>query len=230
MKRIIISFGAVVCTLFTIHNASAGQIYVSDFINQKNCDQIIDKKYYTICYDYNMKGARYVSYTLDGSKVNSLNIRKRPRFYIEKKIPKKYQTKSSDYTKNEFHADRGHLAPDASFDYSFTSLRSVYSMANIIPQYKKINRGTWIKAERYERFAARKYGNVNVINGVVYDKYPSRFRKSGIAYPTAYWKMIYTNDGFSRCFYYKNDPIKTSHGDKLENHIVDCNTVNRSKK
>jgi len=39
---------------------------VSDFINKHNCDQVLDKGYYQICYDYSMKGAKYVGYTLDG--------------------------------------------------------------------------------------------------------------------------------------------------------------------
>ena len=37
---------------------------ISDYINKKNCDQIIDKQVFTICYDYKMKGAKYVAYTL----------------------------------------------------------------------------------------------------------------------------------------------------------------------
>ncbi len=50
----------------------------------KNCDQIIDKQVYKICYDYNYKGALFVSYTLDGALVNNENIKKRPKFYNEK--------------------------------------------------------------------------------------------------------------------------------------------------
>jgi len=198
---------------------------VSRYINNRNCDQILDKKYYKICYDYKMKGARYTSYTLDGSKVNAVNIKKRPRFYPDKAIPRQYRTTSKDYTHNEFSADRGHLSPDASFDVSKASLHSVYSMANIIPQYKTVNRRTWVKAEKYERLVATKLGKVNVINGVIYGTHPKRMRKSGIAYPQAYWKMIYDNNGFEKCFYYKNDPIRSAKGDKLRDHLVDCSSL-----
>jgi len=194
---------------------------VRDFINTRNCDQILDKGYYQICYDYNLKGAKFVGYSLDGSKVNAVNIKKRPSFYPDRAIPRQYRTTSKDYTHNEFHADRGHLAPDASFDWSKKSLHSVYSMANIIPQYKTTNRRTWVKAERYERLVAKKLGTVTVINGVVYGNNPKRMKKSGIAYPVAYWKMIYNNKGFERCFLYKNNVIKTSKGDRLRDHQVD---------
>ncbi|EAU56003.1 DNA/RNA non-specific endonuclease [Mariprofundus ferrooxydans] len=203
-----------------INIASATEI--RDFINSRNCDQVLDKGFYQICYDYSAKGARYVGYTLDGSKVNAGDIKKRPRFYPDTAIPAKYRTTSSDYTKNEFHADRGHLAPDASFDWSQKSLHSVYSMANIIPQYSKINRKTWVKAEKYERLVATKLGKVTVINGVIYGLNPQRMRKSGIAYPEAFWKMLYDNHGFERCFYYKNDSHAKIKGDKLRDHVVDC--------
>ena len=37
-------------------------------------------------------------------------------------------------------------------------------MANIIPQYPKVNRYTWIKAERYERQIAKKLNrNLNLV-------------------------------------------------------------------
>lgn len=205
--------------------ASASAAGVSNFINNRNCDQVLDKKFYQLCYNYKAKGALFVGYTLTGSNMEAGNIKKRPRFYPDTAIPARYRTTSSDYTKNEFHADRGHLAPDASFDYSVKSLHSVYSMANIIPQYSRINRKTWIKAERYERQVARKLGSVNVINGVIYGTSPKRMHKSGIAYPEAYWKMLYDNHGFERCFYYKNDSHEKISGDKLRDHLVDCKLV-----
>jgi len=187
------------------------------------CDQVLDKSYYQICYDYRAKGAHIVEYTLDGDKVNAGNIKKRPRFYPDKNIPAQYRTKSSDYTHNEFHADRGHLAPDASFDWSKKPLHSIYSMGNIIPQYKSINRRSWLKAEKYERLIAKKLGKVRVINIVDYGAYNKRLRKSGIAYPVSYTKVL-TNaaQGFQRCFKYKNDAKNYHKGDKLREHEVSC--------
>jgi len=218
----LIVLGLLAC----VNVASATEI--SDFINKQNCDQILDKKFYQICYDYSAKGAKYVGYVLDGEKVSTAaDIKKRPRFYPDTAIPSRYRTTSEDYTKNEFHADRGHLAPDASFDYSERSLHSVYSMANIIPQYFKINRMTWVKAEKYERLIARKLGSVTVINGVIYGQKPKRLRKSDIAYPQAYWKMLYDNNGFERCFSYENDSKVKTKGDQLKDHMIDCKLLGK---
>ena len=109
---------------------------LNNYINDANCDQIIDKQVFTICYNYKMKGAKYVSYTLDGNKVNVINIKKRNSFYTEKNLPKKYRSHNKDYTHSGY--DRGHLANDASFDYSKKVVRKTYSMANIIPQHRKL--------------------------------------------------------------------------------------------
>ena len=198
---------------------------LSAFINNQNCDQEIDKRFYQICYDYRAKGARFVGYLLDSSKVDAANIKKRPRFYPEKSVPERYRTYPSDYTRNEWHADRGHLAPAADFDWSHSSLKAVYSMANIVPQYYRINRKTWQKAERYERRVARKLRKVWVLNGVEYGDYTRRMRKSGIAVPVAFWKMLWNDQaGFKRCLYYRNKPISKPDAkrDRLRNHVIDC--------
>ncbi|WP_434657330.1 DNA/RNA non-specific endonuclease [Sulfurimonas sp. NW9] len=197
---------------------------LSDYINKNNCNQIIDKQVFTICYDYKMKGAKYVAYTLDGNKVNAVNIKKRERFYNEKTIPVKYRSKSKDYVHSGY--DRGHLANDADFDYSKKALRKTYSMANIIPQAPKVNRRTWIKAEKLERKVASSLGSVTVINGVVYRTNPKRIGKNKIAVPTAFWKIIYNDiKNYKKCFYYKNDLDVNSKGDKLKNHLVDCSIL-----
>lgn len=190
----------------------------------KNCDQIIDKQVYKICYDYNYKGAKFVSYSLDGTLVNKNNIKERAKFYSEKTIPIQYRSKSSDYIKSGY--DRGHLANDASFDNDVKVVRKTYTMANIIPQAPKVNRNTWIKTEKLERYLAVQLGNVDVLIGVLYDDNPKRIGKNQIAVPTAFYKKLYnTSKGYEKCFYYENDLNIDVKKDKLENHLVDCNTI-----
>jgi len=197
---------------------------LTDYINKNNCDQIIDKQVFTICYDYKMKGAKYVAYTLDGNKVNAVNIKKRSSFYTEKNLKKKYRSHTKDYTHTGY--DRGHLANDASFDYSKKTVRKTYTMANIIPQAPKVNRKTWIKAEKLERKVAVKLGSASVINGVIYSSNPKRIGKNKIAVPDAFWKMIYNDSkNYKKCFYYENDLNAKAKGDKLKSHLVDCATL-----
>lgn len=96
-------------------------------------------------------------------------------------------------------------------------------MANVIPQAPKVNRKTWIKAEKLERSIAVKLGSVSVINGVIYSENSERIGRNKVAVPSAFWKMIYNNEaGYKKCFYYKNDKDIDIKGDKLKHHLVDC--------
>ena len=147
---------------------------VSDYIDKTNCDRLINKQVYDICYDYDYKGATSVDYVLDGTKVNFMNIKKRPKFYSEKNLKSKYKTKTSDYTYTGL--DRGHVYSDASADWDQKVLNKVYTMANIIPQYPNVNRDIWFKGEEYERSVAYKLGSLNVVNIIVYDN-PKNYLK-----------------------------------------------------
>jgi len=202
-----------------------------DFINNSDCNQIIDKTFITICYDYNLKAPKAVSYTLQGDLVNEVNIEKRPYFKVEKTIDPNYRASYSDYTNNGKNLDRGHLAPDASFDWSQESLDAVYTLANIIPQARKVNRYTWTKAERYARFIAVSLGEVNVINVVKYATNPTRIGKHGIAVPSGYYKVLYSTDQtYTKCLYYANDNNITTSEDRLRSHEIDCNELVPVKK
>lgn len=197
---------------------------LSDFINKKNCDQIIDKQVYTICYDYDMNGALFVAYSLDGSLVHKNNIKKRPSFYTEKNLKKKYRSTNKDYKGSGY--DRGHLANHTSFDYNKKVLAKTYSLGNCVPMAPKVNRYTWIKSERLEKKVAVGLGKVNVLNGVIYSKNPKRIGKNQIAVPDAYWKMVYNDkENYKKCFYYKNDLEAQSKGDKLKSHLIDCDKL-----
>jgi len=210
--------------LYLLLAVSLNAVNLSDYINHQNCDQIIDKQIYTICYSYKYKGAKYVAYTLDGSKVNKLNIKKRPKFYSEKLIPLKYRGKSNDYKYSGY--DRGHLASDASFDYDKKALSKVYTMANIIPQSPQVNRKLWLKAENLERYIAVKLGSVSVMNGVVYSSNPKRIGKNNIAVPIGFWKKIYNDSKkYQKCFYYKNSSVVSEKNDRLKSHLIKCNKL-----
>jgi len=199
-------------------------INVNQFINKIECNQTVDKEFFQICYDYDLKAAKAVGYTLYGDLVNENNIDKRPSFRVERAIERQYRATASDYTGSGY--DRGHLACDAAFDWSKESLNATYSLANIIPQARKVNRYTWIKAERYARYIAVNLGSVNVVNVVKYEENPKRIGDHSIAVPTGYYKVLYNRDqNFTRCLYYENDNNITTGEDRLGDHVVDCKIV-----
>jgi endonuclease G len=176
----------------------------------------------TICYDYGLKSALFVDYSITRSMVEAKSLDERLRFYDEPSIPSRYRTSYSFYKRSGF--DRGHIANDSSFDYAEEDLFQTYSMANIIPQDPVVNRKIWIKAEKYERLLALKLGSITVLNGVVFNNKPKRIR--GMAVPSGFWKKL-TNksNGFEKCFYFDNFFRGNVGRDKLRDHLVNCNTL-----
>jgi endonuclease G, mitochondrial len=208
----------------TTDNATQQTTYQSYFINPDECDQIVDKEYLVICYDYTYKAARSVGYTLFGDLVNDTNIQDRPAFYEEPTITQEYRASSSDYSSSGY--DRGHLAPDAAFDWSQKSLESTYSLANIIPQAPIVNQQIWQKVEAYAREMAVELGTVSVMNIIKYSASHHTIGTNHIAVSVGYYKVLYNADkSYSECFYYANDLTLTSDGDTIDKHQIDCATV-----
>ncbi len=198
--------------------------YTKKFINQERCNQILDKEFLVICYDYSLKVAKAVSYTLYGDLVNELNIEDRPSFYVERDIDEEYRAETTDYTNTGY--DRGHLAPDASFDWSQESLDATYSLANIIPQAPVVNRFLWLKVENYARDKAFELDIIEVVNVVKYSTNPPRIGENNISISEGFYKILFNSDKeYEECFYYANDLNASSEDDLLENHLVDCTLI-----
>ena len=198
---------------------------INNFINLNECDQIINKKVFKVCYSYKYKAALAVWYALNREHQSMTKIRKRPRFYSEKTIPMRYRAKYRDYSYSGY--DRGHLANNWDFAYSKVTQRKTFSLCNIVAQAPIVNRELWSKSERYERYIALKLGSDNVINIVKYPQNPKRIGKDAIAVPSGFYKIIYNDQqGFKKCFYYKNYAV-SSYGDKLRNHLVNCKEIEK---
>jgi len=196
----------------------------NQFINDANCDTIVDKEFFEICYSYDYKAAKSVAYRLDGDLVNETNIKERPLFYEEEALEPNKRAKYSDYTNSGY--DRGHLAPDAAFDWSRESLKATYSLANIIPQVPEVNQDMWVKVEKYARDKAVELGAVNILNIVKYSSKPKHIGEDKIAVSKGFYKVLYNEDnGYKECYYYDNKPNSNSGSDTLASHKVNCNTV-----
>ncbi len=192
------------------------------FINRDNCDQIINKDFFKICYNYKYKAAKSVAYTLEGDLVNDVNIKDRPKFYPESAIDDPYRAYVQDYYHSGY--DRGHLAPDAAFDWSEDSLEATYSLANIIPQDRDVNQHQWVKVEEHARKEAVLLGKINVINLVVYPEHPKTIGDDKVAVSKGYYKIMYNNlKNYKECFYYENNA--SLNANTLYGNKVNCQTI-----
>lgn len=216
MKKALTSIIFFTVTLFAFNS--------QEYMNNNYCDKLITNPYFKVCYDYKLMGAKTIIYTLYGDKVNEINIKKRPSFHTEKSLDRAYRVSPKSYSKTGY--DRGHMANDASFDWSMKSLSSTYTMANIVPQNPRVNRYQWTKVERYSRMVARKLGSVNIVNIIQYSHNPKRLKKQNIAIPKGFYKILYNKEkNFEKCFYYKNTSSKHDKKDKLKKHLIECSLI-----
>ncbi len=224
MKKVLLFYAAIVALGVVQAHAESLTGWKARLMRAESaCDRVLVKRAsgVRICFDDQMKGARAVWYVLRGDLVNKRNIKRRPRFYPDPGLPARLRARPEDYARNRWRMDRGHLAPDADFDWAAAPLREVYAMSNIVPQHAYVNRKLWARAERYERAVARKAGRAIVINGVVYPRRPARLR-GGEAIPSGFWKIVVPRGGRPKCFFFPN---RADQPRGLKAHLVRCPSI-----
>jgi len=137
--------------------------HLNQYFKDLKCDVTLHKKAFDICYSCKYKHPLAVAYMLQGDLVKKKLKRKGLRFRPDYNLPIKCRAYTKDYSKTGF--DRGHLAPNAAFDYSKSVQKQTFLLSNIAPQKPQLNRKLWNKIERLSRFLAVKYKKVEVITG-----------------------------------------------------------------
>lgn len=166
-----------------------------------NCDQILDNTYFKTCYSYEQNSALYSISIIKDTLVDTVNIKKRPSFYADDKLPKEHQVKVSDFDKTGF--DKGHLQNDANFDYSDDSLKATYAMSNMTLQYPKTNRVSNKIIEKYTRDQSKIYHDLQVL---IIVNYSGNKLNDKIGIPDSYDVILENKDSnYKECFFLKND-------------------------
>jgi len=201
-------------------------MFLGTIIHAEVYDQIIPstKEHpYIIYYNYKYKEPVKVQYTIFDENTNKLNITKRPGFRSDKKIPKKYRSYTSDYTHSGY--DRGHMAPDALFDYNQTVLKNVYIMSNITPQLPNLNRKVWKYLEAYVRYQVIIYKKLKIENYIFFEEPIKRIGKHKIAVPTKFLKTIIYLDKDMECYLFLNNENSLFNKDPINYKISNelCN-------
>lgn len=109
-------------------------------------------------------------------------------FHAEDALPEADRSDPEDYVRSGF--DRGHMTPSGDMADE-ESQHASFSMANIVPQAPKLNRGPWSRIEAaVRRLAETQEGGVFVVTGPVFRGTKLRSLPAGELVPSAVFKAV----------------------------------------
>jgi endonuclease G len=166
---------------------------------------------FAVLYSVETKTPVYVVEKLNYLRLGS----KEPRtnhFHEEPMLSLSERSTLKDYNHSGY--DRGHMAPAADMPNSLAMEQS-FSLANMVPQSSKLNRGIWAKSVEKptrEYVKKRSKGDVYVFTGPVYNGSVKTVGPNRVRVPDYVFKLVYdSGTGKSWVFYLENkDEVRMS--------------------
>lgn len=109
-------------------------------------------------------------------------------FHEETRLPPEARAHLEDYVRSGF--DRGHLAPAGDMPTIEAQAES-FSLANMVPQDRTLNRGLWSDIEEGVRRLATRRGSIYVVTGAVFSGDSVQEIGGGVLVPTQLFKALY---------------------------------------
>jgi len=110
------------------------------------------------------------------------------RFHAEPRLPVSERAELEDYRRSGY--DRGHMAPSGNMPGRAAD-RESFSLANIVPQARRLNQGSWSKLESDVRDMALVAGEAHVVTGPLYEGQTIASLKGRVLVPTSTWKAVF---------------------------------------
>ncbi|MDP4026507.1 DNA/RNA non-specific endonuclease [Methylobacterium sp. NEAU 140] len=127
-------------------------------------------------------------------------------FHEEDRLPPDDRASLEDYVRSGY--DRGHLAPAGDMPTESAQAQS-FSLANIVPQDRSLNRGLWADIEESVRRLATRQGSVYVVTGVIFSGDDVQEIRGGVLVPTQLFKALYDPaTGEAGAYLARNGPDK----------------------
>lgn len=169
-------------------------------------EQILHRTAYTVSYNKNTRNPNWVAWHLTAEHVKNTHSRDGIRFEEDLEVPAPRAT-NMDYVQSGY--DRGHMCPSGDNRWDSKVQHESFKYSNCCPQRHSMNSGGWNDLEVKCREWAKKYGDVWIACGPIYDRANQQtIGKNRVAVPAKFFKAILTrtrNGGYKAIgFIYPN--------------------------
>ena len=163
-----------------------------DFL-PSSTNQVIHHSTYSLSYNERHEQAEWTAHILKSSDIRDVDY-KRPYFEIDDMV-KTGAAHWRNYKKSGY--DRGHLVPAGDRRASKKDYEETFLTSNISPQEHEFNAGIWNRLEQKTRYYAKRYDELYVITGSIFNNSKDEIGTEFVTVPSAFYKIMYrnTNDG-----------------------------------
>ncbi len=152
--------------------------------------QVLDKKYFVICYDADRKTPSWVGYALTKDDATTRATDRVGDFRADTSLPRGQRAENADYASSGY--DKGHMAPANDFKRSKEAMKATFVLTNAVPQKHGVNGGEWAELEGAVHDLAAQRGTVWVFSGPIFagKKAVKAIGRNKVAVPTHTYKVV----------------------------------------
>ena len=151
---------------------------------------VYQKKSYYLSYVESHEQPEWVAYTLTRDQLKQQKNPRPDRFQSDRDISSGSAV-DDDYRNSGY--SRGHLVPAADRSYDMESLRETFRFSNICPQEIPFNGGVWRELEECTRDWAKKFRELYIVSGAIYENSAKEIGRNKVNVPSAFYKVILDN-------------------------------------
>lgn len=123
--------------------------------------------------------------------------------------------------------DHGHLCPSGDNKWDLDAMKQTFFLSNMCVQNSQLNQGPWERLESTCREWAKKFGELYIICGPIFDKSGSDSIGNNLYVPKAFFKVIYRPNPEPLGIAFVYDNISPDADDKLEMHAKSIDEVEK---
>lgn len=154
-------------------------------------DKVLRRTAYTTSYNYETRCPNWVAWTLTRDHTYGSQQRSNERFEEDTDV-KTPRATFQDYYSSRY--DRGHMCPAGDNKWNREAMTESFLMTNICPQNHGLNKEDWNDLEIQCRTWARRYGELTIVCGPIFDDdgaQPRTIGRNKVRVPDRFFKVVY---------------------------------------